>query len=199
MRRRLAPPLVLVAMLALPGAAQSNPTAVERAAKPARVQDGKRTARPARVQRADARRLLRRIDHFQRVTWRWQALMRVKRTPSAGSARRERSLAYRRWVLSLWQRRALRTQRRAARPPHRSAWLCIQSHEGAWSDPNAPYYGGLQMDLSFQRAYGSDLLRRRGTADRWTPLEQMWVGERALRAGRGFYPWPNAARMCGLI
>jgi hypothetical protein len=27
----------------------------------------------------------------------------------------------------------------------------------------------------------------------------MWVAERALRAGRGFYPWPNTARMCGLI
>jgi hypothetical protein len=54
------------------------------------------------------------------------------------------------------------------------------------------------MDLGFQQAYGSYLLRTKGTADRWSPLEQMWVAERA-HATRGFYPWPNTARMCGLI
>jgi len=27
----------------------------------------------------------------------------------------------------------------------------------------------------------------------------MWAAERAHRAGRGFYPWPNTARYCGLI
>jgi hypothetical protein len=27
----------------------------------------------------------------------------------------------------------------------------------------------------------------------------MWVAERAYRSGRGFYPWPNTARACGLI
>jgi hypothetical protein len=61
------------------------------------------------------------------------------------------------------------------------------------------YYGGLQMDLSFQRLYGGHLLRRKGTADKWTRLEQMWVAERALRSGRGFFPWPNTARACGLL
>ena len=70
---------------------------------------------------------------------------------------------------------------------------------GSWSDSGAPYYGGLQMDLGFQRVYGRDLLARKGTADHWTPLEQMWVAERAYRAGRGFYAWPNTARNCGLI
>jgi hypothetical protein len=55
------------------------------------------------------------------------------------------------------------------------------------------------MDLAFQRLYGAELLRRKGTANRWTRLEQMWVAERALRAGRGFHPWPNTARACGLI
>jgi hypothetical protein len=84
-------------------------------------------------------------------------------------------------------------------PPHRSAWLCIQRHEGPWTDAGAPYFGGLQMDLSFQRAYGPELLRRKGTANRWTPLEQMWVAERALARGTGFHPWPNAARLCGLL
>jgi hypothetical protein len=84
-------------------------------------------------------------------------------------------------------------------PPHYWDWLCIHRYEGAWNDPGAPYYGGLQMDWGFMHAYGNSLLRSKGTADHWTPLEQMWVAEKALQAGRGFYPWPNTARMCGLI
>ncbi len=89
--------------------------------------------------------------------------------------------------------------KRLLRPPHFSAWLCIHRGEGAWNDPNPPYYGGLQMDYGFQSTYGPELLRRKGTADHWTPLDQMWVAERAYRSGRGFYPWPNTARNCGLI
>jgi hypothetical protein len=85
-----------------------------------------------------------------------------------------------------------------ARPPHYEQWLCIHSYEGSWTDPNAPFWGGLQMDYGFQQAYGGDLLRAKGTADHWTPLEQMWVAERAYKT-RGFYPWPNTARYCGLI
>ncbi len=84
-------------------------------------------------------------------------------------------------------------------PPREYAWRCIQRYEGRWNDPNPPYYGGLQMDIGFQHRYGAHLLRRKGTANNWTPLEQMWVAERAYRSGRGFYPWPNAARICGLI
>ena len=61
------------------------------------------------------------------------------------------------------------------------------------------YFGGLQMDLGFQRSYGRPLLRLKGTADRWTAREQIWVADRAYRAGRGFYPWPRSARACGLI
>jgi hypothetical protein len=55
------------------------------------------------------------------------------------------------------------------------------------------------MDASFQRTYGRELFRRKGTADNWTPLEQMWVAERAYKSGRGYYPWPNTARYCNLI
>jgi hypothetical protein len=98
----------------------------------------------------------------------------------------------------VWRRVAKRTWVRAQNPPHEAAWRCIQRYEGPWTDQGSPYYGGLQMDLTFQRRYGAYLLRRKGTADRWTPLEQMWVAERAMRAGRGFYPWPNTARSCGL-
>jgi hypothetical protein len=101
--------------------------------------------------------------------------------------------------IATWKQVATDIRRRALNPPHKRQWLCIHRFEGAWNDPNPPYYGGLQMDLSFQRAYGSKLLATKGPANNWTPLEQMWVAERAHRAGRGFYPWPNTARYCGLI
>src|SRR5215210_3139048 len=138
------------------------------------------------------------ITAYRRETWRWQALMGVRRT-RATKVHRVRSPHYRRWVLNLWRKRAARHRRDAQRPPHRAAWRCIQGLEGRWNDPDPPYYGGLQMDLTFQRLYGGNLLRKKGTADRWTPIEQMWVAERAYRAGRGFYPWPSTARYCGLI
>jgi hypothetical protein len=138
------------------------------------------------------------IAAYRKETWRWQALMGLRRS-HARVIQQARSPQYRRWVRNLWRKRALRHRRKAHRPPHHAAWRCIQRHEGRWNDPNAPYYGGLQMDISFQRTYGGDLLRRKGTADKWTPVEQMWVAERAYRSGRGFYPWPNTARSCGLI
>jgi hypothetical protein len=142
--------------------------------------------------------LLRDITAHRDETWRWERVMHRRRTPFDDSANRVGNVAYRKWVLALWQRRAIAARRRAYRPPHKSQWLCIHRYEGSWTDPNAPYYGGLQMDDEFQRAYGLDLYRAKGTADHWTPLEQMWVAERAYRT-RGFWPWPNTARYCGLI
>lgn len=78
-------------------------------------------------------------------------------------------------------------------------WICIHNREGAWNDRHDPYWGGLQMDRGFQRAYGSDMIRLHagGLADTWTPREQMVVAERARRV-RGYAPWPNTARACGL-
>ena len=72
------------------------------------------------------------------------------------------------------------------------------SLRGKLDDPGAPYYGGLQMSYSFQQTYGGWLLRSKGTANHWSPLEQIWTAVRAHRA-RGFAPWPNTARgFCGL-
>jgi hypothetical protein len=140
------------------------------------------------------------ISAYRTSTWHWQDVMGVPHTPFAASAAHSPDPAYRRWVLRLWERRAQTTHLRARRVPHASAWLCIHQYEGSWSAATGNgYYGGLQMDVTFMRHYGPALLRQKGTADRWTPLEQMWVAERALRAGRGFYPWPNTARVCGLI
>lgn len=147
---------------------------------------------------------LAQIDTFRTATWRLQKLMGRKRTPSLFTERRTTDPAYRLWVRNLWKRRAARARRQAANPPHRSAWLCIHRYErhpaqGWRTATGNGYYGGLQMDISFQRSYGPELLRRKGTANNWSAYEQMWVAERAYRSGRGFYPWPNTARYCGLI
>jgi hypothetical protein len=134
------------------------------------------------------------IDAYRHQTWRWQRVMgrpltrRLQHPPADPMGK-----------IAVWRRVAQKMRRRAENPPHRNQWLCIHRLEGSWADPKPPYYGGLQMDLGFQRRYGRHLLARKGTANHWTPLEQMWVAERAHRAGRGFYPWPNTARYCGLI
>jgi hypothetical protein len=147
----------------------------------------------------EPRSVLEQIRHYRTATWHWQQVMGRPLTLSSYSERTIRSATYQEWLRDVWKLRARHASREAHRPPHRSAWRCIHFHEGSWRDPNSPYYGGLQMDIGFQRAYGLRLLRMKGTADHWTALEQMWTAERALRAGRGFYPWPVSARRCGLI
>lgn len=140
------------------------------------------------------------IRTYRAVTWRWERLMRVPRTPVSRAAERSSSTSFRRWVLSYWKERALQARKRAFNPPRHRAWLCIHRHEGPWNaNTGNGYYGGLQMDLAFQRTYGLELLRKKGTANRWLPIEQIWVAERAYRSGRGFRPWPNTARYCGLL
>jgi len=135
------------------------------------------------------------IDAHRHEVWRWQRLMGHPYTRKLRNPREDLKSK-----LAAWKRIADRMQQRAENPPHKGQWLCIHRYEGAWtSNTGNGYYGGLQMDLSFQRTYAPGLLRRKGTADRWTPLEQMWAAERAHRSGRGFYPWPNTARYCGLI
>jgi hypothetical protein len=143
--------------------------------------------------------LLQQIREHRGQTWRWQRVMAMPLTKIRPRERTDGSPAYVLRLRDRWKARAVRARKRAHRPPHLRAWRCIHRYEGPWNDPNAPYYGGLQMDLSFQRTYGRRLLRAKGTADRWTPLEQMWVAEKAFRVGRGFYPWPTTARRCGLI
>jgi hypothetical protein len=88
---------------------------------------------------------------------------------------------------------------KAHRLPHQfvRGALCIHSHEGSWRDGGAPYYGGMQMDWAFMRMYGPRLLRRLGTADRWSPHQQLDVAYRAWRV-RGWSPWPVSSRLCGL-
>ena len=190
MRQNLLRLLAALVLIALAAAAFSIPR-----------QAGAESAAPAAPKVVDPPDplLLKQIRRYQRKTWRLQRLMGVPRSPASASLHRVRDREYRLWVRNLWHKRAVRTWKRWQRPPLRSAWMCIHRYEGAWNDPNPPYYGGLQMDYSFMRTYGGELLRRKGTADKWTPLEQIWVAHKAYRSGRGFYPWPNTARYCGLI
>jgi len=189
--------VAVIVALALGAVALVRPAAAEEgAAQPAVTEAQTRERKLAAAQTASQ---LRSIARYRKQTWAWQKLMRRPLTPTGNRNLLATDVVYRQWVLELWRKRALAARRKAHNPPRLRAWKCIQRHEGPWHDPHAPYYGGLQMDIGFQRLYGADLLRRKGTADNWSPLEQMWVAERAYRSGRGFYPWPNTARACGLI
>jgi hypothetical protein len=126
------------------------------------------------------------VSSLRAETWRLQDLMRQPRTPGLPS-------------LEAWQRQAAVVRRQASRPPHWSQFLCIHRYEGAWNaNTGNGYFGGLQMNRDFMASYGPELVRRKGTADKWQPLEQIWVAERAWKT-RGFVPWPQTARMCGLL
>jgi hypothetical protein len=84
-------------------------------------------------------------------------------------------------------------------------FACIHRYEGAWnSNTGNGYYGGLQMDLGFQRTYGPEFISRWGTADNWPVWAQVTAARRARDGyagygARGYGPWPNTARSCGLL
>jgi hypothetical protein len=154
------------------------------------------TPRLRAVSRAPSKRVVH-VDpkvtrRLRASTWRWEMLVGLHRSHSAAALDTRRAFRF-------WRRHAHYVRRLGKRPPHKRQWLCIHRYEGRWRDSGDPYWGGLQMDRGFMRRYAPPLLLRRGYADHWTPLEQMWVAERAHRSGRGFYPWPNTARYCGLI
>jgi hypothetical protein len=145
-------------------------------------------------QSADRRTLLAQTARYRAQARHLQALMRLPRTAPAPL---QGTLA----ELVLWRSRASAARLRAAHPPHLDQWLCIHSHEAGWTNHDTGrngHYGGLQMSMDFMRGYGPELFTAKGTADRWTPVEQMWVAERAWQV-RGFSPWPTTARMCGLL
>lgn len=145
-------------------------------------------------QTTDAQTLLAQAAQSRAQTWSFQTLMRVPRTmsgPLQGTLQE----------LVSWRSRAAAARLRASHPPHEDQWLCIHSHEANWENHDTGrngHYGGLQMSFDFMRGYGLELYAAKGTADHWTPVEQMWVAERAWRV-RGFQPWPQTARMCGLL
>ena len=140
------------------------------------------------------------IARFRDEAWHWQRLLGRRLTPYTRFVEADVTEEYRQWVLGLWRARAVQLRIAVRRPPRFSAWICIHRREGPWkANTGNGYYGGLQMDITFQRTYGLFLLRKKGRAHRWTPLEQIWTAERAYRSGRGFRPWPNTARRCGVL
>ena len=152
--------------------------------------------RPSRWEVREARTWRRDIRRFRADTRHWVTVMLGRPPASVSRSLATRSLRGLRELARRWQHRARRAWWRAKHPPALGAWLCIHRYEGSWSDSGAPYWGGLQMDLSFQRSYGGWLLRHKGTAQNWSPLEQIWAAVRASRV-RGFSPWPTA-RYCGM-
>jgi hypothetical protein len=155
-------------------------------------QEAARAYETRRIDRADAKRRY------------WLRVMdRPLPPPVAGLARLE--LAELRRAADWRSSRADAVARLAHHPPHLAAWRCIQHYESGggyagWrTNTGNGYYGGLQFDVGFQLTYGRRLFRTKGTAEHWTPLEQMWTAERAHASGRGFTPWPNTARACGLL
>jgi hypothetical protein len=155
---------------------------------------------PAGVSRWELRtaaRWRRHIRHFRADTRHWLTVMHG-RPPAKGSRLlAAHSLARLRQLNRRWRHRAHTAWLQATHPPRLQDFLCIHRYEGSWADSGSPYWGGLQMDLSFQQRYGGWLLSHKGTADHWSPLEQIWVAERAAHS-RGFSPWPSTARDCGL-
>lgn len=152
------------------------------------------TAASTKDVRADREHIDRLIDQ----TWYMQRVMGSNFSPTTRSYRKAKSYRYVRWVKHHWIEVRNEVRARFHSPPHYSEFLCIHHYEGSWSDSGSPYYGGLQMDIRFQHTYGRWLLRSKGTADHWTPLEQIWTAEKAERS-RGFWPWPNTARYCNLL
>ena len=165
----------------------------------------KRLAVPLPRQPALRSSALARLRYSRRLALRLRRIYPGKVTRAFASAR----AASDRGTLRLWQRRsaaaALAVALHADRRPAMPSWLaddfnCIHRYEGAWtSNTGNGYYGGLQMDLEFQHLYGADFLARFGTADAWPSWAQLQAAARAYAAGRGFGPWPNTARACGLI
>jgi hypothetical protein len=115
--------------------------------------------------------------------------------------------------LTFWARVDRRTKRLARVPlsvriPRWHEWQCIARYESTtdWkmSPTSSPpsggeYWGGLQMDGEFMQTYGADMIRRHhgGLANTWTSAEQIVVANRAWKT-RGYQPWPNTSRDCGL-
>jgi hypothetical protein len=77
-----------------------------------------------------------------------------------------------------------------------SAFECIHSHEGSWTaNTGNGYTGGLQFGFPEWTTYGRSFAAR---ADLASPSEQIAAGITYWSVA-GFAPWPNTARMCGLL
>jgi hypothetical protein len=77
-----------------------------------------------------------------------------------------------------------------------TAFECVHGYEGAWNaNTGNGYAGGLQFGPAEWQRYGGTYAP---TADTATPAQQI-AAAIGYHAAAGFYPWPNTARMCGLL
>lgn len=165
------------------------------------AETSKTQAQSAEQQIQQIKRLRTRVASQRSLTWRWQSQSLTNRTPTVYQEKQATGLAYLRYLTGVWAKRYLVARQLAMNPPHRWLWMCIHSKEGNWNDPNAPYYGGLQMGHWFMDTYAAQLRQSLGTANNWSPLQQMWVAEKAFQRedySRSwlFRQWPNTAPPC---
>jgi hypothetical protein len=146
----------------------------------------------------------------RRIAYARTLTVRLQRIYPGRPARSLASAAPAKARLFAWESRAARATLAVSRHATRlsvigprwltEAFTCIHGFEGAWtSNTGNGYYGGLQMDYGFMQRYGTEYLQRWGTADRWPAWAQIAASVRAYESGRGFWPWPNTARACGLL
>lgn len=145
------------------------------------------------------------VSFYVSSTHRWQARHDAPRTPVAGVSSTA-GCAYVRWAARTWQHRSRQAHRDylAWFTATYAKWSCIHSHEGSWQDEGLPQMGGLQMDPGFQHTYGAAFVAAYGDAGHWPVWAQLLAAERAFHgyggyAARGYAPWPNTARACGLL
>jgi hypothetical protein len=188
----------LAAALSLPAAAPQSIAA----ASPHHVRDA----------HSPARSHAHRIQHLRRRVQRTRALAvhmayRAALAPPGDRHRRPerhvRSSARLRRMVHAWRRRYHgyhHAYRR--RLPVIAGLMCVHRYEGSMTAVNAagPYYGGWQMNASFERRYGRRMLRRYGGrhADAWRPRDQLRVAFRG-HSVEGWWPWPRSAAICGLL
>ena len=133
----------------------------------------------------------------RRETWRWQRLMAKPRTP-ARRGELDPSHEYRRWVHRLWKRRS------RCRPSARSPSSALSR-----VDVHPPLRGRLATDRRAVLRGAADEpgvpAHVRAGAARTQGDRQPLDADRADLGGRarvpplGYQPWPNTARMCGLL
>lgn len=148
------------------------------------------------------------VEFYRNAAWHWQDKLGQTRTRSNFNPNHVKSCLYAVWVAHQWKARATKlrrsytkmlAERRAEFQSLYNKWACIHRYEGAWnSNTGNGYYGGLQMDYGFMQTYGPEFLARWGTANNWPVWAQLKTAERAY-ATRGYGPWPNTARACGLL
>lgn len=151
--------------------------------------------------------ILREGIAWQRVqTWKWQDAVGVRRSPAAYHERRETSVPYLRWIVSLWNGRRDRAYRAykillRSRPAHFAGWSCITNgaypgaaHEG--NGYNGSFTGPLGMTTPWMGHYppGRDWVH--------TPAVEVYRIAEAESAKRGFSyswmvgQWPNTFPPC---